>query len=199
MERICEICNKCFNFPAHLVKKGFGNFCSMKCYGKHRIGIPAWNKGLPTEMQPNFGKSLSEETKEKLRKAHLGKKMSLEARQKISLAKKGKLLGENNPSKRPEVRKKIGDANRGEKSASWKGDKVGYGALHDWVKSRLGYPKKCEHCKRTDKEKYEWANVSEKYLRDLSDWIRLCTSCHRKYDINKLRISGVKKFGFIKL
>lgn len=41
---------------------------------------------------------------------------------------------------------------------------------------------KCERCHRTDKKKYEWANKSGRYLRDLTDWIRLCTSCHRLHD-----------------
>lgn len=40
----------------------------------------------------------------------------------------------------------------------------------------------CEHCKSTTKKRYEWANASGDYLRNLSDWIRLCKSCHIKYD-----------------
>lgn len=69
-----------------------------------------------------------------------------------------------------------------EKHFAWKGDGVGDTALHDWVKSRLGKPSKCEHCGTTEAKKYEWANRSHEYKRDLSDWIRLCTRCHRKYD-----------------
>ena len=29
---------------------------------------------------------------------------------------------------------------------------------------------------------FEWANKSHKYLRKLSDWISLCSSCHKQYD-----------------
>lgn len=69
-----------------------------------------------------------------------------------------------------------------ERHFAWKGDNVGRTALHDWVKSRLGRPNKCEHCGTTKAKKYEWANKSHKYKRDLSDWIRLCTRCHHIYD-----------------
>ena len=68
----------------------------------------------------------------------------------------------------------------GEKNHEWKGDKVGYGALHDWVYRKLGKPKKCMNCNNT--ENLEWANKSRKYMRDLTDWISLCRSCHAKYD-----------------
>ena len=72
--------------------------------------------------------------------------------------------------------------NEGKRHWAWKGDGVGRGALHDWVKRRLGVPKICELCKTTKAKKYEWANKSREYKRDLSDWTRLCTRCHRKYD-----------------
>lgn len=71
----------------------------------------------------------------------------------------------------------------GEQNVMWKGDEAGYGPKHGRVKRRLGTPKFCEICKRIDKTKYEWASKSHKYLDDLSDWVRLCTSCHRKYDM----------------
>ena len=41
---------------------------------------------------------------------------------------------------------------------------------------------KCQYCNSEDKKKYEWANISRKYKRDLKDWIRLCTKCHIIYD-----------------
>lgn len=70
----------------------------------------------------------------------------------------------------------------GENHFAWKGDNVGYDALHDWVANKLGRPQRCEHCKNTTKKRYEWANISKEYKRDLSDWIRLCKSCHNKFD-----------------
>ena len=64
----------------------------------------------------------------------------------------------------------------------WKGDEVSYAGLHMWVKKELGAPKYCEHCKKTDKKRYEWANISRQYKRVLTDWVRLCKSCHIAYD-----------------
>jgi hypothetical protein len=29
---------------------------------------------------------------------------------------------------------------------------------------------------------YHWANISKKYKRDRVDWLRLCGSCHMRYD-----------------
>lgn len=73
---------------------------------------------------------------------------------------------------------------KGESHPSWKGSGVGYAGLHKWVKVQLGQPLKCEFCGVEDvqKSRYEWANKSRLYYRDISDWIRLCISCHRKYD-----------------
>ncbi len=72
---------------------------------------------------------------------------------------------------------------RDEKNVMWKGNNASYSAFHKWVIVRMGKPCFCEICGSQNKKKYEWASKSHKFLRDLSDWIRLCTSCHRKYDI----------------
>ena len=71
---------------------------------------------------------------------------------------------------------------RGIENPLWKGKAVGYGALHDWVKRYLGEPRYCVICHSYKKKKYEWASISKLYKRDLSDWKRLCTSCHRNFD-----------------
>ncbi len=72
-----------------------------------------------------------------------------------------------------------------ERSPVWKGDKVSKDGLHSWVEKRLGKPMKCEFCKTTKSKVFQWSNKSEKYLRDLSDWQRLCIKCHVKYDYEK--------------
>jgi len=60
-------------------------------------------------------------------------------------------------------------------NVNWKGDDVGYVALHKWVANKRGKPTKCEHCGKIEENsrKIQWANKSGKYLRDLDDWIRL--------------------------
>ena len=70
----------------------------------------------------------------------------------------------------------------GKNNALWKGEQAGYGAKHDWIKLHFGKPKFCEKCKTKDAKKFEWANISKKYKRLRKDWLRLCTSCHRKLD-----------------
>ena len=71
----------------------------------------------------------------------------------------------------------------GTKNHQWKGYKVEYQALHDWVRSNFGQPTTCENCgtKNLTGKKINWANKSGKYLRRRSDWKRLCVKCHRAY------------------
>jgi len=70
----------------------------------------------------------------------------------------------------------------GIKNPMWKGDGVGYIAIHKWVRRHKGEPVKCEYC-GTITKKLDWANKDNKYKRNLQDFIPLCRSCHRKYDI----------------
>lgn len=80
----------------------------------------------------------------------------------------------------------------GEKNGNWKGDFVGYHGLHRWVRNTKGKLNKCEQCGRTD-GKFQWANKSGQYKRDVNDWIRLCVRCHDIYDdIGKLISKGLK-------
>ena len=67
---------------------------------------------------------------------------------------------------------------------NWK--EVGYGrvAIHAWVIRKLGKPCCCEFCGVREMRMYHWANRSGKYLRNLTDWLRLCVSCHKKYDLS---------------
>lgn len=60
--------------------------------------------------------------------------------------------------------------------------KTTYHTIHKWIYKEAGSPKKCEQCGITDKSRYEWANISGEYKQDVSDWIRLCKSCHHKFD-----------------
>lgn len=73
-----------------------------------------------------------------------------------------------------------------ENNPHWKGDNVGIPGVHDWVKNILGKPNKCENCGfESDPNKPQqmhWANISGKYKRDLTDWIRLCRKCHWRFD-----------------
>ena len=65
---------------------------------------------------------------------------------------------------------------------NWKGNKVSYRGLHLWVERRLGKPMICKFCGDKTQKHYHWANKSKNYLRDITDWIRLCPKCHKKFD-----------------
>lgn len=60
-----------------------------------------------------------------------------------------------------------------------------YGNIHSWVIREKGKPKKCEYCGTKCAKSYDWANIDHKYRRILNDFIRLCRSCHLKYDYKK--------------
>lgn len=74
----------------------------------------------------------------------------------------------------------------GEKNGLWKGKNATMVAQHNWVVRRLGRPQKCEHCGTTEDRMYHWANVSGKYHRDITDYIRLCVPCHKKMDLQRV-------------
>lgn len=61
-------------------------------------------------------------------------------------------------------------------------EKPSYSAIHHWVKYHLGRPGKCENCQATGLLRFEWANLSGEYKRDLTDWASLCVQCHRLID-----------------
>ena len=74
--------------------------------------------------------------------------------------------------------------NSGEKHFAWKGDIVGYVALHDYIRARLGKPNFCSKDKNHTGT-FVWANISGEYKRDLNDWWSLCQSCNLKDGVKK--------------
>lgn len=94
-----------------------------------------------------------------------GKKVTEQGRINIGLAAKSKRVGSEN--------------------GIWKGESVGYGALHDWVKRWRGKADKCMVNDPTCKGRFEWANISHEYKRDLNDWMSLCKSHHTRYDMGR--------------
>jgi len=83
-----------------------------------------------------------------------------------------------------------------EKNPKWKGDKVGYYALHLWIYRKFGKPIKCEICHGI--KNLEWSNKSGKYLRYRNDWQRLCRKCHRNYDSQNIWGMATQKYPELK-
>lgn len=55
-----------------------------------------------------------------------------------------------------------------------------YRTLHYWVEKQLGKPQCCEICGTQEPRRYEWANLSGEYRKELTDWRRLCMPCHHR-------------------
>lgn len=80
---------------------------------------------------------------------------------------------------------------KGEKHHLWKGDAVGYSAIHSWIRRKLGKASRCVKCSNPNSKRYEWSNISGEYKRDVSDWQELCSRCNNLEAI-KVR-KGIKK------
>jgi hypothetical protein len=107
---------------------------------------------------------------------------------KIFFTSKGELTSRNGArgtGRKTCSRKCWYEWNRGKNIYNFKGEDAGYSAKHKWIKDKLGNPNYCEHCKKTDKKLYHWSNISGKYKKIVSDWQRLCVSCHTRYDTAK--------------
>lgn len=80
----------------------------------------------------------------------------------------------------------------GEKNHQWKGEMASYKAMHQRLQARFGTPKRCEQCGTTDRRRsYDWANMTGHY-GDISDYQRLCRSCHWKTDRKHLNFLSPK-------
>lgn len=74
-----------------------------------------------------------------------------------------------------------------DKHWNWKGDEAGYSGLHKWITRIRGKANHCEVCgcrkiPMGKKRWFDWANVSNEYKREVSDWKMMCKPCHRLYD-----------------
>jgi hypothetical protein len=102
-----------------------------------------------------------------------------------------------NPAPRPPVPK-------GPESSRWVGDDVGYHGVHKRLRTTRGRPDRCDHCGTLDAGLlYEWALNWEgdptttvdptngcDYSVDLDDYVRLCSSCHRRFDAWHRRVEA---------
>ena len=136
-----------------------------------KSGNTPWNKGIKVDRKKHprmgaFGKRTFKQ-RGNISNGHKGLKLSEKHKRNLSIAFSGK------------------------KNPEWKGNKVGYRALHHWVQRWLGKPKKCTCCGKLQTKSgkmIHWANKSHQYLRSLKDWISLCAKCHKAYDLARLEV-----------
>lgn len=160
-----------------LERKPNGEFAAGQQPPAHKAGCNCFRC---SRTSPNKGKKASAELRARLSAAHKGQHSSPATQFQKGLrpwnkGTKGVCVPWNKGGESP------GTTN--EKHPLWKGDAVSYDGLHKWVKRKLGSPKECVFCGESEK-KIEWANIDHSYRRDLDDWLPLCRSCHRKYDLN---------------
>lgn len=65
---------------------------------------------------------------------------------------------------------------------------VEYFRIHNWLSYHHGKASKCESqdCKSSTPKRFEWALIKgKKHCRNVKNYIQLCPSCHRKYDITE--------------
>jgi hypothetical protein len=92
------------------------------------------------------------------------------------------------PNADPNISKRVSESLKGkigEKSRRWKGEDASYVAKHMWIAKHYGKANKCIMCHTDSCKRYEWANISGEYRRDIEDYMELCPSCHRKHDLRK--------------
>ncbi len=159
----------------------------------NKKGHPAWNKGLPKEMQPRFGKKHLEETKIKIRNTESGKRLSDETKKKIG---NSYIKTEN----RLRQITNLGRSRKGSLNHLWKGGisrayKTGYYSIEyrNWrrkVFERDNF--ECQNCSQK-RGKYitahhikSWAKYP-KLRYNISNGVTLCEICHSRTDNYKGR------------
>ncbi len=85
-----------------------------------------------------------------------------------------------------ETLQKMRQTKLGSSNPSWRGDDVGYSALHQWVVSRKPKPEFCEECGKN--KPFDLASINDKYTRNINDWQWLCRNCHMKKDNRLYRL-----------
>lgn len=78
--------------------------------------------------------------------------------------------------------KEITSNQYGKNNYQWKGENAGYKAKHIWIQTKNGTPSFCEVCGTEKAKVYNWAKISMEYTRNREDYLRMCKSCHNKFD-----------------
>ncbi len=83
-----------------------------------------------------------------------------------------------------------------EKNPNWTGQRPTYGGIHQWVRYNFGRPDTCSQCGIKGTGRFmQWANLSGNYLRERSDWMRMCRPCHLKFDKKRREMTGLSVTG----
>jgi len=76
-------------------------------------------------------------------------------------------------------------------------NEISYSGIHKWLFYNYGKAGKCESncCKNKTPKRFEWALLKGlKYEKKRDNFIMLCASCHRKYDMTRDMMAGMFKY-----
>lgn len=131
INRVCQQCENDFFVIPSKIKQGRGKFCSVMCRAEYKKGKPSGRM--------SGGWKLSEETRKKMsisrtreKNYFFGKKLTKEHREKLRKAKIGTHRSE-------ETKIKIGLANTGERSTFWRGGKMKYYEVNIQIRKSSEY------------------------------------------------------------
>lgn len=175
IEKECKFCNKKFKIPLWKHKVGKGKFCSKKCYTEN-------NRNFIIKKCENCGNEFKSYNSQKRKFCSIKcKHNSGREERRCSVCNKTFIFRKSIPKKTCSKKCEY-SLKRGSNGGMWKGDEASYSAFHYRVESVRGKPKKCEVCGQDNpNKKYEWANLTGNY-KDVDDYKRMCTSCHRCFD-----------------
>jgi hypothetical protein len=171
IEATCK-CGKKFFVRKKRILDGRGKFCSQECKYKYRK-MPKRGKGtyvITKENPTSFKKGFTPWN--------------------AGLAGKGVCKKNSGSIKKGERRGINTEFKKGVTPLTFKGDDVGYFALHRWVQRHKGKAKKCAEC--GSEKNVQWANISHDYKRELDDYKEMCPKCHRRYDMSTLGVATKK-------
>lgn len=168
----CDICSKDFYRAGFHLRRHKSILCSVGCAGKlHSLN----KKGVASPLR---SPQLPDRQCKKCNKV-FGVRDTKKGRVRVFCSLSCATIWRN---KSVENREKVRFALSGEKQYNWKGDNASYFTIHSWLRRKYGSAYKCEKCGTKNSPKYEWANISKEYKRDVKDYIQLCNSCHSLYD-----------------
>lgn len=161
--------------------------CKCGCGQNTRSGN-VWINGHNSKIENPFsGKRHSVSSKMKNSMAHVARRRSAESRLKQSVS----VSGNRNHMYGSHI-------NANEHNGRWKGDDVGYDALHEWIRKNkiMPYDSKCESCGVV--RPLQATNISGNYLRDIKDYMYICSKCHYKMDNKTLPSRDTSNGRFIR-
>lgn len=191
----CKVCSNTRLYPPSQVARG-GIYCSVKC---RDVGISQKRTAARLTSKCLICSNQFYTTKYKLARGYskfCSKVCTGESRRRYPIAPfKGR---KHTPETIEKLRLNHNSLTtpKGRDHYNWKDVGLGYSGIHERVRKMYGRQSLCEHCGATEAIRFEWANVSGEYSLERSDWLRLCKSCHNKFDIKNPKKPNIK-FGFV--